>query len=166
VVRFVDAGLRFCANAVPAPRVLLHESKLCQKAARVCSGNEPLQARQGAVAISTAVAVAVAVAVAAVEVARGQATLAKEPQQRVCCRARKGAWWQAQPVKPRRLLPGGCEPLRVAREETTAAAATAAVAVAVSVAAVAVAVSVAAVDVADKEVECTRSLCCRARGGA
>ena len=149
MVRFVDAGLRFCANAVPAPRVLLHESKLCQKAARVCSGNEPLQARQGAVAISTAVA--------AVEVARGQATLAKEPQQRVCCRARKGAWWQAQPVKPRRLLPGGCEPLRVAREETTAAAATAAVAVAVSVA---------AVDVADKEVECTRSLCCRARGGA
>ena len=153
MVRFVDAGLRFCERSPrPSPPRSLHESKLCQKAARVCSGNEPLQARQGAVAISTAVAVAVAVAVAAVEVARGQATLAKEPQQRVCCRARKGAWWQAQPVKPRRLLPGGCEPLRVAREETTAAAD--------------VAVSVAAVDVADKKVECTRSLCCRARGGA
>ena len=149
MVRFVDAGLRFCERSPRPPGITTRKQTLPKGRA---SGNEPLQARQGAVAISTAVAVAVAVAVAAVEVARGQATLAKEPQQRVCCRARKGAWWQAQPVKPRRLLPGGCEPLRVAREETTAAAD--------------VAVSVAAVDVADKKVECTRSLCCRARGGA
>ena len=111
---------------------------------RIAGQDEPLQlARQEAVAISVAVAVAVAAVEVLLSVAHGQATLAKEPQQRICCRTRRGPWWQ--PVKPWRRIPGICpnEPLRVAHKKATAAVA-----------------------VTDKNVESTRSLCCHARAGA